>query len=94
MDTNRSIGPDGTTFDERRREPRRRALKGAVLSFNKGFGAMECVVRNQSENGALLAFGDTLAVPAFFDLTVNGAPVARAAQVRWRSRTTAGVEFV
>ena len=92
--TEKSIGIDGEVFPDRRAALRRRTLKGAALSFNKGFGAMECVVRNESRNGALLVFGDTLTVPAVFDLAVNGTAGPRAARVRWRSRTTVGVEFV
>ena len=81
-------------FVERRAERRRRALKGAKLRFNSGFGAMEGVVRNESGKGALLGFGDTMGVPSGFDLAVNGAERSRAARVRWRSMTLVGVEFV
>jgi hypothetical protein len=82
-----------TTGDERRAEPRRRVLKGATLSFNKGYGAMECVVRNESQRGALLAFGETTAVPTSFELHVAGQHEPRRAQVRWRNLTSVGVEF-
>lgn len=92
--TEKSIGIDGEVFAERRAALRRRTLKGAALSFNKGFGAMECVVRNESRNGALLAFGDALGVPALFELAVNGAAERRAARVRWRTAMLVGVEFV
>jgi hypothetical protein len=78
----------------RRAERRRRVLKGAVLSFNSGFGAFEAVVRDQSRNGARLAFGDTVGVPPFFELAINGETTKRAAKVRWRSPTLIGVEFV
>jgi hypothetical protein len=81
-------------FGERRAERRRRALKGATLRFNKGFSAIEGVVRNESENGALLGFGDTTGVPSGFELSVNGAERSRSACVRWRSQTLVGVEFV
>lgn len=81
-------------FAERRAATRRRVLKGATLSFNKGYGALECVVRNESEKGALLAFGETSAVPPSFDMTIKGSDAIRAAQVRWRTMTQVGVEFV
>ena len=79
-------------FTEKRGGHRRRMLKGAKLSFNNGYGAMECVVRNVSEGGALLAFGDTSAVPTLFNLAIGGEP-ARPARVRWRRETAIGVEF-
>lgn len=92
--TTKSIGLDGEVFEERRREMRRRALKGATLTFNGGYGAFECVVRNISEVGARLTFGDASAVPARFDLTMSGDGHSRSAAVRWRSLTDVGVEFV
>ena len=88
----KSIGLDGEVFVERRTTQRRRVLKGGTLSFNNGYGALECVVRNESPNGALLNFGETAAVPAAFDLTIKGAET-RHAEVRWRSMTMVGVAF-
>jgi len=90
----KSIGLDGEVFADRRAAPRRRVLKGARLSFNGGYGALECTVRNESGTGALLVFGETSAVPALFDLTVNGSGGPRAARVRWRTPTLVGVEFL
>lgn len=94
MDTikEKSIGLDGEVFAERRAVTRRRVLKGATLSFNNGYGALEGLVRNESERGVLLNFGETSAVPSSFDLTVNGA-AARSARVKWRDMTRVGVEF-
>lgn len=77
---------------ERRRAPRRRVLKGGKLSFNRGFGAMECVVRNISDDGARLVFGETLAVPPRFTLTIGG-DEPREAEVRWRSQKEIGVRL-
>lgn len=77
---------------ERRAALRRRVFRGATLSFNKGYGALEGVVRNESECGAMLNFGETSAVPSEFDLAVKGA-MPRSARVRWRDRTHVGVEF-
>ncbi len=91
--TRNSIGIDGEVFEERRKEPRRRVLKGATLSFNRGYGALECVVRNQSEHGARLVFGDASAVPPAFELIVNGDALRRQASVRWRSANDVGVAF-
>jgi hypothetical protein len=78
---------------ERRAVHRRRVFKGAVLTFN-GLGAFEGVVRNQTEQGALLALGDTAGVPASFDLAISLDEATRPAQVRWRSLNAIGVEFV
>jgi hypothetical protein len=76
---------------ERRSKPRQRVLKGAIIHFNKGYGALECVVRNLSENGARLAFGETTAVPSAFDLKIAGGNTVRVANVRWRTPDSVGV---
>ena len=78
---------------ERRSVRRRRMFKGAVLTFS-GVGAFEAVVRNQSEKGAMLALGDTTGVPAAFNLAISGDERKSQAQVRWRSQSAIGVEFV
>lgn len=91
--TGNSIGIDGTVFAERRSEPRRRVFKGGTLSFNRGYGALECILRNLSERGARLQFGETSAVPPAFGLRLSGESHVRMARVRWRTLTDIGVEF-
>lgn len=90
--TTKSVGIDGEVFDDRRKQLRRRVLKGGTLRFNNGFSAFECVVRNQSARGARLAFGEASAVPAYFDLRIAGEERPRRVRVRWRSATDVGVE--
>ena len=85
--------PNGALFADRRGSRRNRVLKGALLSFNKGFGAFECVVRDLSDAGARLSFGDASAVPAAFDIRVGGEAAGRPARVRWRSATMIGIAF-
>jgi hypothetical protein len=89
----KSIGMDGKVFAERRTEIRRRVLKGAVLSFNKGYSTFECVARNLSGRGALLSLCETFPLPSVFSLRVDGQPPRRAA-IRWRSAAAMGVEFL
>ena len=91
--TKKSIGIDGEVFEDRRAEPRRRVLKGGTLTFNKGYGALECTVRNQSDHGARLAFGETAAVPPRFGLRISGDDRVHDARVRWRTMTDIGVYF-
>ena len=77
---------------DRRAARRQRGLKGATLHFNRGYGAMECVVRNQSADGALLRFGDTSGVPGAFDIAIAG-EATRPAKVRWRGMELVGVSL-
>lgn len=87
------MAADGGTFEERRSQTRQRVLKGGTLTFNRGYGALECVVRNLSARGARLAFGDTAAVPPRFVLKISADGPARPVHVRWRTMTDIGVEF-
>ena len=79
---------------DRRKERRQRVFKGARLRFNGGFGVVEGAVRNQSQHGAQISFGETIGVPSGFDLAINGAERMRAARVRWRLQTLVGVQFI
>ncbi len=91
--TEKSIGVDGRVFSERRAALRRRVLKGATLTFNRGFSAFECVVRNQSAEGALLSLAETFSLPAQFEVAIAGDDALRRARVRWRSMNAIGVRF-
>lgn len=79
---------------EQRKETRRRTLKGAKLSFYGGYCSFEGIVRNQSQNGARLDFGDTTGVPAEFSLAISGETAKRTARVCWYSPTSVGVRFL
>ncbi len=76
---------------ERRGAERRKVLKGARILFNSGYGALECLVRNQSEHGAKLVFGDTAAVPNHFSISFSGGKERQEATVRWRSTDSVGI---
>lgn len=85
------ISEQATT--ERRGERRQRVLKSGLLTFNRGFGAMECTVRNESEHGARLSFGETSAVPPAFSIRIGDRGMPRPAQVRWRTMTEVGISL-
>ena len=83
----------GFSGAERRAGRRQRVLKGATLSFNKGYSAFECVVRNQSASGAKLSLGETFGLPQTFQLAIAGEDGARRAQVVWRKASEIGVSL-
>ncbi len=86
-------GFDRTGSTERRNEQRHRVFKGGHIAFNGGYSAFECVVRDLSEHGARLAFGEFAAVPNEFDLAIKGEGGRRHASVAWRAGSLAGVTF-
>ena len=78
---------------ERRAERRKRVLKGATITFNRGYGALQCVARNMTDRGAMLTFGDTAGIPAKFDIRFADDDEIRKARICWRKPELVGVEF-
>lgn len=76
---------------EQRRSERRRVLKGATISFNRGFSAYECVVRNRSAGGAMIIINEGLPLPSRFAISIAGEAAAHEAEVRWRCGAAAGL---
>jgi len=83
-----------TSTQERRiTAARRRALKGAQISFHGLHAAIDCVVRDMSDTGARLSVETSVGIPQTFHLVLEGAPV-RACRVIWRKASQIGVAFV
>ncbi|HJU19659.1 MAG TPA: hypothetical protein VJ770_24665 [Stellaceae bacterium] len=78
---------------ERRRSPRRRALKSALIVFSAGRCSMTCHVLDTSETGALLMPSDVLLCPDQFVLKPLSGP-ARDCEVVWRKGTRIGVRYL
>jgi hypothetical protein len=90
------VWPEDRTEDkpkpERRKETRRRVLKGAQIAF-KGRGAViDCMVRDLSDGGACLKVASPIGIPDTFELVLDLATV-RHCRVVWRKATQIGVEF-
>jgi PilZ domain len=82
-------------MSERRKAPRLKALKGAHILMLDQFGrTVECVVRNISAGGALLALRTLRGVPDKFQLMFDADRVVRQCRVVWRDHTKLGVAFV
>ena len=77
---------------ERRLYYRRRVRREAIIHFNRGYGAFEASVRNQTSHGVCIDIPNTLGVPTRFDLTISSIRVGKA-RVRWRSSTQLGVSL-
>ena len=57
-------------MNEKRNEFRARVLKAATISFGNG-GAISCVIRNMSSQGACLDVESSLDIPGEFELIVS-----------------------
>ncbi len=79
--------------EERRAQRRQRALKGALVVFNGGLSTAEATVRDMSETGLRLRFGDGSAIPAHCEVAVKGGSPRRPAVIVWRTRNEAGLRF-
>jgi hypothetical protein len=79
--------------EERRKGFRRKALKGARIVFNNGWGSVTCTVRNLSDSGAKLHVESVLDVPSEFTLMFDDGSPSRECFVKWSDSVTVGVEF-
>jgi hypothetical protein len=78
---------------ERRNSLRQRCLLGARIMINGGKSTMNCVIRNQSAGGALLALPEPIAIPTEFPLLIDKHSAGATAHVAWRSGKMVGVAF-
>lgn len=77
---------------EKRQSQRFRALKGALIVFNRGNSTINCVVRNLSATGALLRVESPIGIPDSFVLKVSDGAMHVATVVR-RNSSEIGVSF-
>ena len=86
--------------DRRQRQRRRTFLAGTMvyragLTEDSGVRTMDCVVRDISDEGALLLTDDPLRAPCEMDVTLGVEDGGRRrARVVWRGETGVGVIFV
>jgi hypothetical protein len=84
---------DIADHENRRRAPRARTLKGAHIVLGGGYSIYDCVIRNLSATGAMLAMSAPLGVPSHFEIMMDAAKQRRPCTVRWRSENAIGVSF-
>jgi len=80
-------------MSENRVKPRLRTFKGGSILF--GFApAIDCVVRNLSDTGALLTVESPVGIPNDFTLLIKPELRKRDCQVVWRTADKIGVRFI
>ena len=85
--------PAVTTASERRRSVRSRTLIGGKVIFNQRQSTLDCTIRNLSEDGALLVFPNSTALPELFELYFPLKRESRMVRSRWRDAQRIGVSF-
>jgi hypothetical protein len=78
-------------MDEKRRSPRRRVLKSATIVFNHNRSVVSCILRNLSDDGALLKVENSVTIPERFVLRFDG-QIVECVSVR-RTLTEIAVKF-
>lgn len=85
--------PAATTITERRQAVRIRTFIGAKAIFNQRQSTLDCMVRNQSDDGALLVFPGNVTLPELFELYFPLKRESRMVRSRWRDGERIGVSF-
>ncbi len=80
-------------MSERRRSPRQKSFLRGCIYFNKRRGAVDCLVRDISSEGARLIFSDAVNVPDAVELYIPQKEQTLRAHVQWRHGQEVGVAF-
>lgn len=80
-------------MNERRSSQRHRTFKGGSIIYGLS-PAVDCVIRNMSEQGAAIESAGAAFIPDTFDLLVKPEMVKRRCRVIWRDENRIGVQFV
>ena len=83
-----------TSMDERRNTPRQKSFLRGCIHFNDRRAAIECLIRDISEQGARLIFSSTVAIPDDVDLYIPQKDLTLHVHVKWRHGDEIGVAFV
>jgi PilZ domain len=79
--------------EEKRQSPRARTLKGGSILFDLA-PAIDCIIRNLSETGAMLTVERAAGIPEEFTLLIKPELIKRNCRVIWRKIDRIGVLFV
>jgi hypothetical protein len=78
---------------ERRQAARKKSLLQGRVYYNHRRSSVDCIVRDISERGAKLVFGEAVAVPDVIELYLPGKEELHRVVVQWRKGNEMGVDF-
>lgn len=80
-------------LERRSPPPRKRVFKTATIAFAGG-AAIDAVVKNLSETGALVHVESVIGIPDKFTLYIKGDHFKRECKIAWRLSNRMGVRFL
>ncbi len=78
---------------ERRRSARQKSFLRGCVYFNKRRNAVDCLIRDISDEGARIIFSDAVSVPDIIDLYIPQKEQTVHARVQWRHGDEIGLAF-
>lgn len=78
---------------ERRRSLRQKSFLRGCVYFNKRRGALDCLIRDISSEGARIIFSEAVSVPDVVDLYIPQKEQTVRARVQWRHGDEIGLAF-
>jgi hypothetical protein len=81
-------------MDERREAKRQKSFLRGFVYVDKRRGAISCLIRDLSENGARIVFSESVAVPDILALHIPQKEQTVQAEVEWRRGDEIGLKFV
>jgi len=78
---------------ERRRSLRQKSFLRGCIYYNKRRGAVDCLIRDISAEGARVIFSDTVSVPDVVELYIPQKEQTLRARVQWRHGDEIGLAF-
>jgi len=78
---------------ERRRAVRQKSFLRGCIYFNKRRGAVDCLIRDMSAEGARVIFSDAVSVPDVVELYIPQKEKTLRARVQWRHGDEIGLAF-
>jgi hypothetical protein len=78
---------------ERRHSTRQKSFLRGCVYFNKRRGAVDCLIRDISDEGARIIFSDTVNVPDVVELYIPQKEQTVRARVQWRHGDEIGLAF-
>ena len=78
---------------ERRSSARQRSFLRGCIYFNNRRSAVDCLIRDISDEGAKVLFSDTISIPDVVDLYIPQKEQTVRARVQWRHGDEVGLAF-